>query len=119
MRQLVEFPLHGGGTVLVQVEQDGPPSGVVTRGRADQRVVEQAQDSFDTAVGRIQPAVGALLTRMRTLRDAPEEIEVEFGIGFSAEAGAFLAAAGASANFLIRMRWRPGSDRTDQQPQEE
>ena len=106
--------------MLVQVEQNGPPdAAVVTRVLAGRRVVEQAQDSFDAAVERVQPAVGALLTRMRSLGETPAEIEMEFGIGFTAEAGAFVAAAGASANFLIRMRWRPGSNRPDQQPGEQ
>ena len=38
MRRLVEFPLEGGGTVLVQV--DGAAIGPVTRGTGDQVVTD-------------------------------------------------------------------------------
>jgi len=108
VRRLVEFPLQDGGSVLVQVEEDGPGGGEVTRGWGDQRVVEQAQRSFEQAVGRVLPAVQALLTRLRALADTPEEIQVEFGVQLSAEAGAFVVAASSTGNFRVTMTWRSG-----------
>lgn len=105
-RQLVEFPLQDGGTVLVQVD-DGAP-GEVTRGWADRdtRVVEQARQSFEQAVGRVQPAVQGLLNQLRSLADTPEQIEVEFGLQLSAEVGAFVAGASTTGNFKVSMTWR-------------
>ncbi|HET7327067.1 MAG TPA: CU044_2847 family protein [Nocardioidaceae bacterium] len=110
MRRLVEFPLQDGGSVLVQVAEDGAGGGELTRGWGERRVVEQAQQSFDEAVDRVQPAVRALLARLRALADTPEEIQVEFGVQLSAEAGAFVAAASATANFRVSMTWRAQQD---------
>jgi hypothetical protein len=105
-RQLVEFPLQDGGTVLVLVD-DGAP-GEVTRGWADRetRVVEQAQQTFEQAVGRVQPAVQGLLKQLRSLADTPEQIQVEFGLQLSAEVGAFVAGASTTGNFKVSMTWR-------------
>jgi NADPH-dependent glutamate synthase beta subunit-like oxidoreductase len=105
-RQLVEFPLQDGGTVLVQVD-DGAP-GEVTRGWGDRetRVVEQARQTFEQAVGRVQPAVQGLLNQLRSLADTPEQIEVEFGLQLSAEVGAFVAGASTTGNFKVSMTWR-------------
>jgi hypothetical protein len=108
--QLVEFPLEDGGTVLVQVA-DGAP-GDVTRGWGDRdtRVVEQARQSFEQAVARVQPAVQGLLTQLRSLAEAPEQIEVEFGLQLSAEVGAFVAGASTTGNFKVSMTWRRRPD---------
>ena len=106
VHQLVEFPLQDGGTVVVQVE-DGHGDGQVTRGWGDHesRVVEQAKQSFEQAVGRVQPAVQALLGQLRTLAEAPEQVQVEFGLQLSAEVGAFVAGASTTGNFKVSMTW--------------
>jgi hypothetical protein len=102
--------------VLVQVEDGatagGYGGGEVTRswGDRDQRVVAQAQQSFEQAVGRVQPAVQALVRRLRSVAESPEEIKVDFGIELSAEVGAFVTGASATGNFTVSMTWRPGPD---------
>ena len=114
VRRLVEFPLENGGSVLVQVEDGssagGYGGGEVTRGWGDrdQRVVEQAQQSFEAAVTRVQPAVQALVRRLRSLAESPAEITIDFGIELSAEVGAFVAGASSTGNFTVSMTWRPG-----------
>jgi len=113
-KRLVEFPLEDGGTVLVQVEDGtaagGHGGGEVTRGWGDldERVVLQAQQSFEQAVGRVQPAMQALVRRLRSVAESPEEIKVDFGLELSAEVGAFVAGASSTGNFTVSMTWRPG-----------
>ena len=113
VHHLVEFPLEDGGTVVVQVEDGHGGGGQVTRGWGDQqpaKVVEQARQTFEQAVGRVQPAVQALLGQLRTLAEAPEGVQVEFGLQLSAEVGAFVAGASSTGNFKVSMTWhrRPG-----------
>jgi hypothetical protein len=110
VRQLVEFPLQDGGSVLVQVD-DGAPDDV-TRGWGDRdsRVVEQARQSFEDAVARVQPAVQGLLKQLRSLAETPEQIQVEFGLQLSAEVGAFVAGASTTGNFKVSMTWRRSPD---------
>jgi NTP-dependent ternary system trypsin peptidase co-occuring protein len=112
-RRLVEFPLEDGGSVLVQVA-DGAAGGYggdgeTTRGWGDreERVITQAQQSFEQAVGRVQPAVQALVRRLRSVAESPEEIKVDFGVELSAEVGAFVAGASSTGNFTVSMTWRP------------
>jgi Trypsin-co-occurring domain 1 len=103
MGRLIEFPLEDGGNILVEVDTAGP----VTRGLGDRHgVTEQARHTFEQAVARVQPAAQALVSQLRSLADAPEEIGVEFGLELSAEAGAFIAAASSSANFKVTLVWR-------------
>ena len=51
----------------------------------------------------------AIITRLRGMDQAPDEVQVEFGLDLHAEAGAFIAAASATANFKIVMTWRQQS----------
>jgi len=106
-KRLVEFPLADGGTVLVQVD-DAHARGEVTRGWGDrdQGVVQQAQQTFEEAVSRVQPAIQGLLHELRSLAETPEEIQVEFGLQLSAEVGAFVAGASTTGNFKVSMTWQ-------------
>jgi hypothetical protein len=109
MVRLLEYPLEAGGSVLIQVE-DGPSGdGEVTRGWGDRdrRVVEQARESFEQAVARVQPAVQGLVRQLRSLTDSPDAIAVEFGLELSAEVGAFVAGASTKGNFKVTMTWNP------------
>jgi hypothetical protein len=110
MGQLVEFATADGGTVLVEV--DAVSSGPVTRGMGSGNVIERANETFDEAVGRVQPAVQGVVARLRALPDAPDEVHVEFGLNLHAEAGAFIASASTTANFTVALTWRrPAGDR--------
>jgi hypothetical protein len=104
MGQLVEFPLAAGGSVLVEVTEH--TAGPLTRGLKGAEVAEQARQTFEVAVGRVQPAIQGVVAQLRSLAEAPDEVHVEFGIDLHAQAGAFIAAVSATANFTVALTWR-------------
>jgi hypothetical protein len=109
MARLVEFPLQDGGTVLVEVADagiDGPVTRGLHPGATVERVADQAHRTFEEAVDRVQPAAESLIRRLRSLADAPEQVQVEFGVDLHAEAGAFIAAASTGANFKVTLTWK-------------
>ncbi len=108
MLQLVEFPLDGGGTVVVEVAA-APPAAErgPTRGfRATGELAVSAKETFQEAFSRIQPAADAMISRLRDVADPPDEVEIEFGVQLTAEFGAVVAKASGDANFRVLMRWR-------------
>jgi len=110
MGQLVEFSLKGGGTILVEVHEMARVGEPVTRGLHGEQVAERARYTFEDAVERVEPAAQAIITRLRGMAQTPDEVQVEFGLDLHAEAGAFIAAASATANFKIAMTWRQHSE---------
>ncbi len=102
MRELIEVPLDDGGVVLVEVEehQDG-----IVRSARPGRVVATATESLQASLDRIRPVATALVGKLRDLADGPEEITVEFGIKWSAQAGVIVAQAAGEANFKVALRW--------------
>jgi hypothetical protein len=117
LKQLAEFVLADGGTVLVEVDA-APPVRAQMRGAFDPReVVEKAKLSFEQALDKIRPAATAIIAKLRGIGDAPDEVSVSFGIKLNAEAGAVIAAAGVEANYNITLVWKksataPGSAHT-------
>lgn len=103
MKRLVEFPLEEGGTILVEVEMP-EGAGMVPAARGE--VAQRAQQTFEQALEKIRPAAQAIIKKLRALHDPPDEIEVEFGLKMSAEAGAVVAAAGVEANYKVTLMWK-------------
>ena len=104
MKQLVEFPLEDGSTILVEVESP-EGGGMVPAARGGETVVK-AQETFEAALDKVHPAASAIIAKLRDLHDPPDEIGVEFGLKMSAEAGAFVAAAGVEANYKVTLKWK-------------
>ncbi len=109
MTRLVEFPFESGEPILVEVQAPGG-AGELRRGLSTSAVVERAQTSFEDALEKARPMASSLVGRLHAIGDAagnpPEEVQVEFGIILSAEAGAVLAAASATANYKVTMTWK-------------
>ncbi|WP_158694603.1 CU044_2847 family protein [Streptomyces canus] len=103
MGQLVEFPAEGGNTILVEVSDQS--TGVVTRGISGSNISVRAQRSFEDAIYRMQPAIRAVFSHIQSATQSPNEIQIEFGLNLHAEAGAFIAAASATANFTVTLTW--------------
>jgi hypothetical protein len=116
MKQLIEFPLEGGGSILVQVDEPTPEGGVVRAARPGE-IVAKASQTFESALDKIKPAAGAIISKLRGLADPPDEIEVEFGLTMNAEAGAFVAAAGAEANYTVKLTWKREASEQDSETQ--
>jgi Trypsin-co-occurring domain 1 len=109
MKHLVEFPSESGEPILVEVEDVGL-GGETRRGLSPSAVVERAQTSFEDALEKAKPMATSLVGKLRAIGDAagnpPDEVQIEFGLMLSAEAGAVLAAASAGANYKVTMTWK-------------
>lgn len=105
MKRLIEFPLEGGGTILVEVEQPEVEGGLVPAAKPGQ-LVKKTANTFEEALERIKPAASVVIRKLRGLSDPPDEIGVEFGLKLSAEAGAFVASAAAEANYKVTLNWK-------------
>ena len=106
MRELIEYPLESGGSILVEVDL-ADDQRIVRAARSDE-LAAKASQTFEHALDRVRPVADAVLTRLKGLASRPDEVEVSFGLKLSTEAGAILASAGAEANLQVKLKWVRG-----------
>jgi hypothetical protein len=94
----VEAP---SATLLVEVD-DPLESG---NRPVSQGVAEKARQSLEAALSEVTPGVAAIMTQLRDLASKPDELGVEFGIKFTAEAGALIAKTALEGNIKISLKW--------------
>jgi hypothetical protein len=101
---VLKFELADGTPVYVETSESVSDSGLRRAGRGAGQPTE-VDKRFEDAVARIRPAAQVLLDSLRDL-NTPEEISLEFGIKFSASAGAIFASVDSEAAFKVSITWK-------------
>jgi Trypsin-co-occurring domain 1 len=70
-----------------------------------QGVIEKARQSLEAALAELTPGVTAIVGHLRDLASKPDEFGMEFGIKFSAEAGALIAKTALEGNIKVSLKW--------------
>jgi len=100
---LISYPLDEGGHVVIEGDDD--VKGAVTRGLHPGEIIQTVGAKFQTAIEAVRPAALAVARNFPGFVDMADDVEVEFGVKFSRQAGAFIASAGTEAQFRIKMVW--------------
>jgi hypothetical protein len=103
MKKLIEFPLEDGTSMLVEIEE--PEHGGLVKASRSDDVITKAHQTLEKSLEKVKPAAQFVIQKLRELHDAPDEVQVSFGLKLSAEAGAVLASAGAEANYTVTLKW--------------
>ncbi|MFP4309675.1 MAG: CU044_2847 family protein [Desulfococcaceae bacterium] len=103
MKRQISFQLDGEEEIIIEVE-DSSPGGMQRVNRSDERGVEQSGKKFMDALEHIRPAAEMVLESFQKL-NAPDEINLEFGMTFDVKAGAILTSVGSGANFKVSLKW--------------
>lgn len=109
MSKYVEFPLEGGGTIVIESadEPSRNPSGFLRSGEAGSEVANQAQGTFDNSVEAVRRSAELLVSKLRGLSAPPDELEISFSLKASSETASLVVGkAGSDANFGVLLRWR-------------
>lgn len=104
MKHIVEFPLENGDFILVEVDE--PPAPIDDRIGIGDDVAQKAKQSFETAIGKIQPVANAIIEKVKSLNEPADEVEVKFGLKMSGELGAVVASGKAEVNYEITLKWK-------------
>ncbi|NES25408.1 MAG: hypothetical protein F6K41_42545 [Symploca sp. SIO3E6] len=106
MKNIVEFPLESGGSILVEVNDSAATDDRIGLG---DEVTQKAQQTFESALERVKPVANAIMTKVRSLNEPADEVEVKFGLKMSAELGAIIASGNAEVNYEITLKWKQKS----------
>jgi hypothetical protein len=106
MAELAQFPLSGGGVLVVEVDPPDRSGGRVMRGGDTSEAIATAATTFESALGTVRSAAEGILNQLRSLAQPPDEVQVEFGVKMGTTAGAIIAKISTEANFKINLTWK-------------
>ena len=122
MSKYVEFPLEGGGSILIEAadEPARASAGFLRDGDAHPGA-EKAQQSFDASVEAVRRSADLLVTKLRDLSAPPDELQVTFSLKASGEMGGLTvgkSGLGADANFNVMLKWQKNKDKEEEKERE-
>ena len=119
--EVVEFPVDGGGVVLIEVLSTESEDGLGRAGAMTDWVKRKATVSFEqalsTALSTVRSTAEAVAQQLRGVTPPPEEVEVTFGMKVTGGINASFIVAGSESNLNVRIMWskqltEPANDRS-------
>lgn len=110
MKRIVEFPSENGDSILVEVNEPGFADSAfgITDDRIGirEQIIQRSTKSFESALETIKPVANAILTKVGSLDQPADEIEIKFGIKITSEFKAVVASGGGEVNYEIILKWK-------------
>lgn len=115
MRDVLRFPLADGGEIAIDAvdvvgqEQSGMGRAGLgdSAARAASRAAARASMTYDQALDGVRRAADATMRQFARMATRPSEVEVEFSVRLSADAGAVITSVAAEAQLRVRLMWCP------------
>ncbi|MET7967279.1 CU044_2847 family protein [Micromonospora sp. NPDC005305] len=104
--ELMRVRTDDGEEVFFEIRRQ--ESGFGEAGLDDEKIVE-ARKRFETGLREINVAAQKALATFRSAVHRPDDIEIEFGVNFTAEAGAVFAKTGMDAHLTVKLTWSAAS----------
>lgn len=124
MSKYVEFPLEGGGSILIEAaDEPSRTAAGFLRDGDNHAGAEKAHQSFDASVEAVRRSADLLVTKLRELSTPPDELQVNFNLKASGEMGGLIVGkAGADANYTVMLKWQkqaPKDEAKDKEPEKD
>ncbi len=104
MKDIIQFELADGTPVYVESDEADNADGLRRVGRGE-REVEKTGKKFNEIIENIRPAAETVLNAFKEM-NTPDEIGLDFGVKFSAKAGAVFASAAGEATIKVSLKWK-------------
>lgn len=101
MLELARFGLDGGGSVIIEVDEEPGVTRVSRQGR-----IRDAGVAFETALADVRDAAIAALTQFQAMTRQPDQVEITFGVKLDVEVGAVIAKTGVQGNLEVKLTWQ-------------
>ena len=106
---LAKVAVVGGADDFVVIEVDDATLSddkVVLASRDPGKALVEASETLSSSFDRVVSAVSELLLQLRSLPNAPEQAEIQFGLKLGAEVGLIVARGNADVNFQVKLSWQ-------------
>jgi hypothetical protein len=106
VKRVIAMPMDAGGVIQIEVDSLDSERPAMRGGLPS---LEKSVQSFEAAVASIKPAALTIVQQFADIAAGTSSVRLTFGLKFSAEAGAIIAAVGSEANFEVEVTWERGT----------
>ncbi|WP_194905986.1 CU044_2847 family protein [Catenulispora rubra] len=104
MASLARIPLDDGGYMLFEAPAVGGP--VKASGLGD--TIRELPQTLGSLLEPVKATGQVLLDHLKAA--GPGELEVEFGLDLTAQAGVVIAKTGTACHLKVKLKWKKGQD---------
>lgn len=104
---LIAVPIDEHTKVYIEAIVDDNGNGVFSNASSGtgNRIFEKAKGYLDEKMLQIRAFVNNIVNCIENSDNKPDELEVEFAIKFSTEAGAIISSVGSEAGITVKLKW--------------
>ena len=104
MSNLIEVQLDNGRTILIESSLDDCSDDLMDPVTGN-KVVKKTKEFLNTSFDQIKSFSTGISESISDIEIKPDEIEVEFAVKFSADAGIIISSVGTEASITIKLKW--------------
>ncbi len=107
MSKYLEFPLPGGGNILIETPDERKPgaSGFV-RSADPTDAADKATQTFEASIESVRATADVLVRQLQSLDTPPDEMELFFNLKAVGELGKLVVGrTNSDANFNVTLKW--------------
>lgn len=108
MSNFIEVQLDSETKIFLEAE-----AGYVKQGNDDfftpvasnNKIIEKTKDFLENSIKQIKAFAGNISNSIQNLDVAPDELEVEFSVKFTVDAGIIISSVGSETGITIKLKW--------------
>lgn len=107
MSKYLEFPLPGGGNILIETPDERKPgaSGFV-RSADPTDAADKATQTFEASIESVRATADVIVRQLQSLETPPDEMELFFNLKAVGELGKLVVGrTNSDANFNVTLKW--------------
>ena len=102
--KLVRFDAGDGAMILIEVEEVVSED-IEPVSKSPGELAAVARKTLSGALDEIAPMVRTMKSRLNTMTEQGDQVEVKFGVKLSGEIGAVIGKVGGEVNYEITLKW--------------
>ena len=108
MNNLIEIQLDDESKIYLETRETYVKSddgNLFTQVATKNKIIEKGKDFLDNSFNQIKAFSSKIANSIKSLDTVPDEIEVEFLVNFTADAGIIISSVSSQAGIAIKLKW--------------
>jgi hypothetical protein len=106
MKKLLEYTTAEGDKFFIEIMDASVNESVRSGFNETRGLIQNATESFEKSLKPLKNITSSIFSSIKEIVNSPDEITVELGLKFSAQAGIILTSLDSEANLKIGLKWK-------------